>query len=516
VVCYIIQVVSVSWDNLILLPMVYFNEFFNISEQILEEYGAFNISLINDLPLFIDPFLLYSSDKHEYKELHQDILKYLAFLKKKSERGTITEGEIMSWYMFREIKQNWLGYSLFGNGGSGLGREFGKAMAANMHIVFHDLNKEKITSSSHLEKAGLFQIGIGKDNISDFACNLIKSYLLKYTEDFAKKFLETDKTKVVSVSKAYFDYEVERWMSKRFTLPFFKGDHVILTPKDLLTKDDNWINIHDLKGDFNEINDSIPNEQLRSEINNFYTSKLPAPVINKSGKSTKKATANEISIALNQTIQKFPILLDYYIKRKEESKNAAKNISTDKVEEVETIFKRNVSELIQELVNLTDFYNIEAQSSFEAALTRVGFLKDVIENKGGYKLFYYKNKPIKREADLQVIYRLTWFSSPYDVNREVNNGRGPVDYAISKGAEDKTLVEFKLASNSKLKMNLKNQVDIYEKASNAKHSIKVIMYFDGLEFTKTNAILNELNLTNDESIVLIDCGSDKPSASNVK
>lgn len=50
-----------------------------------------------------------------------------------------------------------------------------------------------------------------------------------------------------------------------------------------------------------------------------------------------------------------------------------------------------------------------------------------------------------------------------DVNREVNNGRGPVDFKISKGSKDTTLVEFKLASNSKLKNNLAKQVDIYKK-----------------------------------------------------
>lgn len=61
--------------------MVYFTDFFNIDEETLESYGALNISLINDLPLFIDPFLLFSSKKPEYIKLHQDILKYLTFLK---------------------------------------------------------------------------------------------------------------------------------------------------------------------------------------------------------------------------------------------------------------------------------------------------------------------------------------------------------------------------------------------------------------------------------------------------
>ena len=55
--------------------MVYFSDIFEIDEQILEEYGAFNISLVNDLPLFIDPFLLYASKKESTRNC---ILKFLS------------------------------------------------------------------------------------------------------------------------------------------------------------------------------------------------------------------------------------------------------------------------------------------------------------------------------------------------------------------------------------------------------------------------------------------------------
>lgn len=498
--------------------MIYFTDFFNIKEKILGDYGAFNISLINDLPLFIDPFLLFGSKKSEYQKLHKEILGYLTFLKTKSQKGKLSSAEIKSWYKFSEIKQNWLGFSLSGNGGSGLGDKFGNAMSANMHIVYDDLNKETVTVTSHIEKAGLFQIGIGKDNISDFTCNLIKAYLLEYTEVFAKTYLKKSQTKVINVGKVYFNYELERWMPKSFSLPYHKGDFVILTPKDILTKDENWINSKDLKGDFSSICNSIPNEQLRSEIHNYFRSKLPAPTFVGKGRKRKqkKPTQREISLAINETIQMFPKILNYYIKSKEENKIGAKNLALENVKEVEIIFKENVSALIKQLIDQTKFYDYKPTNSFKEALKRINFLKDVIENKDGYKLFYFKGEPIKREADLQVIYRLTWFSSPYDVNREVNNGRGPVDYVISKGKSDKSLVEFKLASNSKLKMNLENQVGVYEKASDTDESIKVILYFDDTEFVKVNNILKELKLENEKSIVLIDASNNKPSASNVK
>ena len=58
---------------------VYFSDFFEVSPHLIEQYGALNISLINDLPLFVDPFLLFNSSKPEYKKLHKEMLKYLCF-----------------------------------------------------------------------------------------------------------------------------------------------------------------------------------------------------------------------------------------------------------------------------------------------------------------------------------------------------------------------------------------------------------------------------------------------------
>src|SRR5690554_4631805 len=193
---------------------IYFSDFFDISPDDLEQYGAFNVSLINDLPLFIDPFLLFGSKKPEYQKLHNEILDYLTFLKSKSAEGINDISQIKSWYIFSEVKQNWFGYSKVGNSGSGLGEKFGRAMSSSMHIVFDDLRKEKVTQSSHLEKAGLFEIGVGKDNISDFTTNLTKDFLLSYTETFAKENIDPKQLRIVKVDKVYFDYDVERLMPK--------------------------------------------------------------------------------------------------------------------------------------------------------------------------------------------------------------------------------------------------------------------------------------------------------------
>jgi len=68
---------------------LYFTQYFDIDSTVLEEYGALDISVVSDLPLFIDPFLLFHSDKPEYQALHRDILTYLQFLRDQAS-GTLS------------------------------------------------------------------------------------------------------------------------------------------------------------------------------------------------------------------------------------------------------------------------------------------------------------------------------------------------------------------------------------------------------------------------------------------
>ena len=102
---------------------IYFTDFFDVSPDVLAKHGAFNVSCIVDLPLFIDPFLLFTSRKQEYQNLHNEIIRYLSFLRDKSVEGIVSDGLLEAWYCFREVSQNKLGFCLTGNSGRGLGME---------------------------------------------------------------------------------------------------------------------------------------------------------------------------------------------------------------------------------------------------------------------------------------------------------------------------------------------------------------------------------------------------------
>ncbi len=82
---------------------VYFSDWFDVDPAVLEQYGAFNVSLINDLPLFIDPFLLFTSEKPEYHQLHDRIIRYLSFLRDQSVAGNVNDGLLSAWYKFPRL-----------------------------------------------------------------------------------------------------------------------------------------------------------------------------------------------------------------------------------------------------------------------------------------------------------------------------------------------------------------------------------------------------------------------------
>jgi len=510
------------------LTRIYFADFFGVTQAALDEHGAFNVSLINDLPLFVDPFLIFNSSEPRYRRLHDEIIRYVVFLRDKSLAGAIPEPLLRGWFTFGEVKENWFGYSMTGNKGSGLGMDFARALNASLATKVSDFGEEDVTRSSHIEKVCLVSEGVGRDNLSDFVTNLTKGFLAEYTQEFALKYLAASQRRTVPVTKAVFNYTTETWETVRYVLPYIDGDYVLLTPTDLLTKDDAWINRNDMIEQFSNVASSVDDSQLRAAVNNYFWNvlgsiqkrdeeererRLAAAGKQRRRAPSSKANENQVEEAASATYREFPKLVDYFIRWKEEHGDEAEAQADEKVRSSERLYIAQVRSFASYLLENTPFYSTPG-NTLEEARQRVAFLKDVIENKGGWRIFYANDEPIRREADLHILFRLTWCNTPSDVNREVDNGRGPSDFEVSRGRFDKSLIEFKLAKSTSLARNLEHQAEIYKAASDAQHALKVIVYFTEQERDKALAIIRTLELENSRDIILIDArGDNKPSAS---
>lgn len=481
---------------------VYFSDRFHVSPDVMDEYGAFNVSVVSDLPLFIDPFLLFNSEKETYQALHESIIEYLRFLKAKANLN-LTTGLIDSWYRFPEVRQNWLGFVQDGNAGHGLGRAFARDLNAALVSLLPDFGSEILTESTHLEKLALIRPGVGRDTISDFTTNLIKHYLCDYTQKFTREHIRQDLSRDFIVGRVAFNRQTETWMSGTYRLPELEGDFVLLTPTDLLTRDDTWINHTDMVHSFEKLLTAVDDTQLRAQMENYLARRLSE---NPTPKERKEVQA--------RTIREFPVLVDLYIKAKEDDREAASSVSAERTADTHCVLVTQVQSAASDIAAKTTLYGAP-WSSYDEAREAVAVFKHYVEHQDGYKLINRGDgKPFASEKEVQTFFGLLLAHSRFDVNREPNNGRGPVDFKVSAGAYDKALIEFKLAKSSSLKRNLQNQVEIYKTANKTPNAMKVLIAYTEAEMKKVDRVLDELDLAGDLSVVVIDASSEnKPSAS---
>lgn len=481
---------------------VYFSDEFAIEPHVLEAYGALDMSVVTDLPLFIDPFLLFNSTNATYQALHTQIIDYLRFLRSKAGL-TLDRDLIAAWYQFGEVKQNWLGFTDGGNRGHGLGRGFAVALHGVLTTLLDNLGSETTTQSTHLEKLALVRSGVGRDTISDFTTNLIKHFLLDYTQTFTLAHVAPAQRTTFSVPRVAFSYATESWVTRTYTLPVVGTDYVLLTPLDLLTKDDTWINRSDMLHKFDRLPDAIPDGQQRALILNHFKRQL-----------SRKSTVRERMEAKTRTIAAFPELIDLYIKIQEDDKVQATAVSRAYTDDIRGVLVDQVKLAAADLAAKTDLYD-KPWTSYDEARAAVTTFKHYVEDQDGYLVINRgRGVSFSSESEVQGFFGLLLAQSRFDVNREPNNGRGPVDFKISEGSADKSLIEFKLAKSTSLRRNLQRQLPIYEEANKTRTSVTVIISYTASDEGRAQKILAELGLASESSIVVIDARADnKPSGS---
>ncbi|KLV05353.1 hypothetical protein ABT56_11555 [Photobacterium aquae] len=454
---------------------VYFSDFFDVDEALIDAYGAFNPSLLNDLPLFIDPFLLYINDDDELRNLHNEVINYVAFLKEQANEKDINSAELQAWFMFPEVRQNWFGYSEVGCGGHGLGKDFADSLNNNLNTIFMDFGDETVTKESHLEKLCLIKDGVGKDTISDFTTNLIKQFLLEYTQKFSAENIDKKYLSAHMVKKVYFDYDKKKWMPKEYILPTYNDDFVLLTPKSILTKDKTWINKADLLSRFDGIVDAMPNHELREKINDYLSKCLPEDYKNSDYKE-----------AIKSTISKYPEYIDYFIKSKEDGYKEARLTSDVKVADIEKLYIENLREIYSQL-SKTEFYDM-SNETFDELYMKAQLFKDVIESRGGYKLVFTNQSKITKEAELRLLIKLVFLAQ--------------VKHKYQLNLSDR--LSFKLASNPVLKQSIGKKLKEEEGLDDNDKSIFAIVFYSDKEFNRVTNILKDLRASLSKTLFMID------------
>ncbi len=493
--------VKIYLDGILLFlrgQFMLFSELHSISKD--KEETWFDPNLDVDTKLFIDPFMLFSYSEKPFNNSHFKIINFFneAFVLAAKSIGApsgMSYTKLISMLTFPEVEEICLGYTNKSTGGSGSGVGFSQSIASALIKSI----KYGIKEINHFEEIGILEKGIGPDRISDICANIIKEDLIQYTQDLCSK--HGVPLQEFKVKNAKFNYEFKRWETNIVSLPLNPTNNkpILLVPKSILRE------LPSINADgFLDWAWANENATLRTDFNFEVKSK-----INK--EDIIKIASKRIDF------------LDRYVKFVEKKGSFPYNIEKDpsgiykwyeQSQKIQQSFpvklaipKKNI-ELIELVKKLIENFN-----SF-------------IVNNSGYKLLWNETplSPKREEASQLLFFGLIKEHckvNNIDFSREVNQGRGPVDFKFSNGYQERVLIEVKRASSSKVKQGLLSQLPQYLESENIQVGFYVIIVQRDQEYKKISSLKAEAKELSEKlgkaiDVFVIDARYNKPSASNIK
>lgn len=191
-----------------------------------------------DLPMGIDPFLLFKSRDPVLSELHQIVLNAFNFGIDLVRNGKIDNSRYL--FTFPEVSEIGLGYARTSKKGSGVGKFL-------TELIIETLNESPALLKRgvrHIEEMQLFSVGIGPDRVSDIIANLLKEFLIEYTQKQCELW-NIPLTRKVPLEHV-FELKSGTWRDDYFDLPIspFDKSAILLVPRRIV-RTLPWINYED-------------------------------------------------------------------------------------------------------------------------------------------------------------------------------------------------------------------------------------------------------------------------------
>ncbi len=212
------------------------NDFYNV--PITQEEVDFAIPFIDeDIPLYVDPFLLWKSPSMQDNSLHLSItnsfnqLGYLIANGKEKEALDI---------IIRSSECDEVG---LGNSKTKAGKRIGEKLALKVLNQFTAIPQIQKNGFVHFEEIQLLVDSFSKDRVSDIACNFIQSFLVDYTIEQSEKYgIPIEKVKLTNL----YNSKTNTFGEEETHLPVnpVTKSPIIFTPKRWL-KHIPWINTDD-------------------------------------------------------------------------------------------------------------------------------------------------------------------------------------------------------------------------------------------------------------------------------
>ncbi len=193
--------------------------------------------LREDLPLYLDPFLLWKSDRPEHQELHAALLHFVDQVRQHVVAGRTTKARALLAEVSEPVELG-LGYAA----GTKRGSALGPATIFGVVETIRQIPQLEASGLDHVEMLALLVPGIAEDRISDLTASVVKGWLAEFTERRCEEHgIPTRKYRLTTWDPARLD-----WRPVDARLPFNPHDAspVLLAPLALLRRLP-WINYGD-------------------------------------------------------------------------------------------------------------------------------------------------------------------------------------------------------------------------------------------------------------------------------
>jgi hypothetical protein len=191
-----------------------------------------------DVPLYVDPFLLWRSPSQQDNSLHTGLVNSFNRQNWLLQKGREKEA-VQNLIVASECDEVGLGVSA-----NRKGKRIGEGTAREILELFRRVPEYGRFGFSHFEEIQLYIDGISRDRISDITCSFLKSFLIDYTiEQCLRLGIPITKVRLTTL----YDYKEQRFgQNIDVNLPVnpTSGAPLILVPKRWL-RFVPWINFDD-------------------------------------------------------------------------------------------------------------------------------------------------------------------------------------------------------------------------------------------------------------------------------
>lgn len=211
------------------------NDYYNL--PFTQEEVDFAIPFLDeDIPLYLDPFLLWKSPSLQDNSLHTSLVNSFNHL------GSLLKNDKKLDAIDILIKCSECDEVGLGNSKTRHGMPIGKSVAENILSLFENIPEIHSSGFVHFEEIQLFVDQISSDRISDFACNFLKSFLIDYTLEQCEKH----NIPIESADVVVYNYRKNTLEEEETFLPVNPStkEPIILVPKRWLRRVP-WINYQD-------------------------------------------------------------------------------------------------------------------------------------------------------------------------------------------------------------------------------------------------------------------------------